>query len=41
MASLEEGKGGHHFPNILNGNDDVETADVLIQCALFGEIVYG
>lgn len=31
----------HHFQNIVNENDDAETADVLLQCALFGEIIYG
>lgn len=41
MAGLKEGEGGHHFPNILNDNDDAETGDVFVQCALFGEIVYG
>lgn len=41
MASLEMGKGGHHFPNLMKENDDAETADVFVQCCLFGEIVYG
>ena len=31
----------HHFRNIVDENDDAETADVLLQCALFGEIIYG
>lgn len=31
----------HHFDNILSGNWDCETGDVLIQCALFGETIYG
>jgi hypothetical protein len=30
-----------HFTNILNEDDDAETADVFVQCCLFGEIVYG
>ncbi len=30
-----------HFANILSENDDAETADVYLQCCLFGEIVYG
>jgi len=30
-----------HFQNIVDENDDAETADVLLQCALFGELVYG
>lgn len=40
MAALKPGKGGHHFPNFLKENDDAETADVYIQCCLFGEIIY-
>jgi len=31
----------HHFCDILNENGDATTGDVLVQCALFGEIVYG
>lgn len=31
----------HHLDNIKNDNWDAETADVWLQCALFGEIVYG
>jgi hypothetical protein len=30
-----------HFNNIVIENDDAETADVLLQCSLFGEIIYG
>ncbi|RJQ25042.1 hypothetical protein C4577_06565 [Candidatus Parcubacteria bacterium] len=30
-----------HFKNILEDNDDAETADVFLQVALFGELVYG
>ncbi len=30
-----------HFSNWLQENDDAETADVFLQCALFGEIVFG
>ncbi len=30
-----------HFKSILEDNTDAETADVLLQCALLGEIVYG
>ncbi len=41
FASLKMGEGGHHFPNFLAENDDAETADVFVQCCLFGEIVYG
>lgn len=41
MADLKPGEGGHHFPNLMRENDDSETADVYLQCCLFGEIVYG
>ncbi len=30
-----------HFKDVLISNCDMVTADVFIQCALFGEIVYG
>lgn len=30
-----------HFGDLLADNSDATTGDVLIQCALFGEIVYG
>ncbi len=30
-----------HFSNWLQGNEDAETGDVFIQCAAFGETVYG
>lgn len=30
-----------HYANIISENDDATTADVLIQCALLGEIIYG
>lgn len=30
-----------HFNNFINENDDAETADVVIQIALMGEIVFG
>ncbi len=30
-----------HFGNWLNENDDAETGDVFLQCALFGEVVFG
>jgi hypothetical protein len=41
MASLKAGSGGHHWPNFVAENDDAETADVYLQCCLFGEIIYG
>ncbi len=31
----------HHFANVINETGDATTGDVLVQCALFGEIVYG
>ena len=30
-----------HFANVQTEDDDAETADVFLQCCLFGEIVYG
>ncbi len=30
-----------HFASIIQDNTDADTADVLLQCALLGEIVYG
>lgn len=30
-----------HFGNFLSENDDGETGDVFLQCALFGDVVYG
>jgi hypothetical protein len=29
-----------HFSNIVSDNHDAITADVLIQCAMFGELIY-
>lgn len=31
----------HHLQNLKDDNWDAETADVWLQCAAFGEIVYG
>lgn len=31
----------YHYANVVGDNHDAETADVFIQCCLFGEIVYG
>lgn len=31
----------HHFKDVIDGTGDTTTGDVLVQCALFGEIVYG
>ncbi len=30
----------HHFRDVMMENDDATTGDVLVQCALFGTIVY-
>lgn len=30
-----------HFADVVTGNGDSTTGDVLLQCALFGELVYG
>ena len=30
-----------HFSDILNENSDSITADALIQCSVFGDIIYG
>ena len=30
-----------HFKDVIAENHDAETSDVFIQCAVFGEIVYG
>ncbi len=31
----------HHFKDIIQESGDATTGDVLVQCALFGDIVYG
>lgn len=30
-----------HFQNFINGNADAVTADVFLQCCIFGEVPYG
>ena len=30
-----------HFSDIISENSDATTGDVLVQCAIFGKIVYG
>ena len=30
-----------HFADILGENDDAITSDVLLQCCLFGYVIYG
>ncbi len=47
LAKLKKGllilqqKYPHHFADIMRESGDATTGDVLIQCALLGEIVYG
>lgn len=31
----------HHLSNLIHENDDAETADVFLQLAVLGEVVYG
>jgi len=31
----------HHFGDMLSENGDAITGDVLLQCCLFGDVVYG
>jgi len=30
-----------HYADFITGNDDATTADVFLQCCLFGEAIYG
>ena len=32
---------GRHIANVINENWDAETADVVLQMALFGKVIYG
>ena len=45
MADCKDMKGkavpARHFKNIATDNEDAETADVFMQLAVMGEIVYG
>lgn len=47
LANIERGlkvmakKYRRHFDNIVNDNADAITGDVLIQCAVFGDLIYG
>ena len=34
-------KYNRHYLDFINENDDAETADVFLQCCLFGEIIFG
>ena len=31
----------HHFADLITDNSDATTGDCLIQCALFGDIIFG
>lgn len=31
----------NHFADFMAENEDAETADVFVQCCIFGNIVYG
>jgi hypothetical protein len=47
MTKLKEGlkvmaqKYPRHFANFMSENDDADTGDVFLQCALFGDVIYG
>jgi len=30
-----------HFQDLVDENDDANTADILVQCSLFGKMIYG
>ncbi len=34
-------KHGRHFADLINENDDANTADVFLQCCCFGEVIFG
>ena len=34
-------KYSRHFEDFINENDDAITGDVFLQCAVFGEVLYG
>ena len=46
-AALERGmqimadKYAHHFNDFVSMNDDAITADVYLQCCIFGDVIYG
>lgn len=40
-AAVMAEKYPEHFRNFMDENDDAVTADVFLQCCVFGEIVYG
>jgi hypothetical protein len=40
-ATIMAEKNASHFGDLISENDDAITADVFIQCVLFGEVIYG
>ena len=34
-------KYSRHFDDFINENDDADTGDVFLQCAVFGDVIYG
>jgi hypothetical protein len=41
LVSLAASKYARHLTDLINENDDAETADVILQGAMFEDIVYG
>ena len=47
LADIQKGletmrdKYPHHWADLVEENDDLITGDVFLQCAVFGELVYG
>lgn len=47
LETLKEGlkvmatKYSRHFDDFINENDDADTGDVFLQCAVFGDVIYG
>lgn len=41
LARASEAGLHHHVANFLNEDDDAETADVILQMTVLGELVYG
>jgi hypothetical protein len=43
LAALETAANGYdwHFNNLMNGDDDAETADAIFQLATMNDIVFG
>jgi len=40
-AKIMQDKYPRHYKNAMNDNADADTGDVFLQCALFGEVIYG